>query len=293
MLAKWEMQIASLACVLLQALSAGPAAGQTQLTYRAKQGDVLQYEIVQRIAIKETKGKELGMNEDRLNVAWSVTAIDESGKATVKFRITRLQKLQEWEGKRVAWDTNDKKSIEALGKGDRPIPGLMDWFTVTFDKRGQMADLRMPPDFEREIQEGAKIWKGLLSEQEVIRDTVNNIKNSVNPIDLVFPVDSVSKSGTWKSEKSLPLVPVKQHNTFALAEPVLQNGKSLDKIMLKITSELDSKQSPFKIDVKGEGYILFDNVAGRLVEAHVVTEANDSANPSDPRVITTTTVKLR
>jgi hypothetical protein len=247
---------AAVTLMLFPALGGGRAMAQTQLGYRAKVGDRLKYEIQEQMVFGA--GKSKFTMDSKLNVEWSVEAIDDAGKATVKFRTTRVRFTSDsTEGQKENFDTDDEKTLPAEIKKD--LPALMDWFTVTVDKRGQMTNLKIPANFEK-----VRLAKNDLNQNEVARQ----IKESVNPPNLVFPAEPVTKGTSWKTEATLPLglQEDKCENVFTLQDPVQQAGKALDKILVKV-AKTETKTK--KTETIGDGFILFDNSAGQLVEARL------------------------
>src|SRR5205823_3171851 len=97
----------------------------------------------------------------------------------------------------------------------------------------------------------------------------DNFKDMISGI--VFPTESVAKGRSWthKTESKTPAGKTFAENVYTPEGTVVQDGVTLEKISLKPTIKVEADpNAQMKVkSITANGYTLFDNKAGRVVES--------------------------
>jgi len=257
---------------LVVAVAAGPAQAQTKLRYKLKEGDKLDYVMDQKMKMSmSVGGKDIDMKiNQQMEMTWNVASVDSEGNAKVKMKIGRMKMSMDGPMGNVDIDSKDDKQPDdpvgmILGQVVSAIAGMEMDFTLS--PSGKMTDAKIPEAVLKKLKNLPGADAGgignMLSE--------DNLKNMVQG-NLTFPEDAVEKGATWeqKQEVKLPFGKMSGKMKYTYQGEETKGNKALEKIGYKTNFALEADpKAPFQINLKGQdgqGKILFDNKAGRLIE---------------------------
>jgi hypothetical protein len=295
---------ARVACLgLLLATLAAPAQAQTTLRYKFKDGDQLNYEMVQKMAMKmNVQGMEVAMDMNQtITMSWNVLTVDKDGNAKMNQKIERVRFTMEGGpiGK-VEYDSKEGKAPEGpIGQVLAPIFGALagSEIALTMDPMGHMKDIKVPEKLVKALKDVPGAGAGfsdMFSEE--------GLKNMLNQGGLVLPAEPVTKGKTWnqKLEVKMPFGKMMVDNVYTYEGPVTKDGRQLEQVSLKPSVKMDADpnaQVAMKLkgqDAKGTAY--FDNAAGRLVELNMTQnmdmEISAGGQNINQKVLQTVTMKL-
>jgi hypothetical protein len=269
-----KTMVGSLMALLVIGTFPHSAQAQTVLRFRFKAGETVKYDHISQMRIKvkdpANDGKDVEVTfEGSAQLALVVKSVDKAGKAEVKCQMLRVAAtVDDGMGNKQTIDTddpktfkddNDKKQFEALCQG----------FTVTIDGLGNVSGVKLPPNLEKALKQS--IFVGILGGAE-------QIKILANPLGLLFPTDAIAKGASLNGQ---PLeaqmengVKLLQVNTFSYEGQFQAGGKTLEKFTVNQAGRivLDPKRADElkpKIEGGGQGFAIFDNTLGRLLEARM------------------------
>jgi hypothetical protein len=276
---------------------AGPQApAQTTLRYKFKEKDKLQYVLDQdTITTVSAKGMEA---DSRYHVIWdldlTVVKVDDAGSATVEIKITRARMFVEGPIGKAAADSDDKNEpeddVRKAMAGTVKVMAAME-LRGTMLPTGEMKNVKATAESVKAIKEltGAKKDVDLLDS-----DVARSMQFAT-----VFPTGVLAKGKTW-SDKIVTKAGYGKtifENTYTYEGPVEKDRLTLDKASIKVSVKFEpDEKAPAKTtikDVKSNGYLLFDNKAGRTIESvinqrtEMVVEAKGvSANQTIEQTLT-------
>ena len=289
---------AALAAVFL-ALAAAPAFGQTNLAYKFKKGDKLNYTLA--TTTKGTAGmpgREIKSTTiQEMELTWIVKGAAD-GKADVVQRIDQVHQKQEMPGSSFEFDSKTgKKPDGQFGKQIALLEAMVGAeISRKIDPQGETTETKLSDKLMEFIEANSAFWGG-----SFLEDTMKDMLPSM----LVLPKESIAKGKNWNKKTKLktPFGVMKLDTTFTYAGPQTRNNMMLERIDSKSAVELEPVPGTglpgltMKIkssDIKG--LIYFDNKAGRLVEStlvqKMVMESTLMGKKIDSTQEQTTTLKL-
>jgi len=251
-------------------LSAGPAHAQTKLRYKLKEGEKLEYVMDQKMKMAmSVGGKDININMNQVvDMRWTVGAVDSDGNAKVQVKFTRVKIAMDGPMGNVEIDSADDKRPDdpvgmILGQVVQAISGMEMDFTLT--PTGKIQDVKIPEAALKKLQNlpGADQIGSMF--------TGDNLKNMVQG-NLSFPEEAVEKGKSWdqKQDVKMPFGKLSGNMKYTYQGEEKRDRRALEKIAYKTSLKLEpSQDSPFKLTMKaqdGQGKVLFDNAAGRLIE---------------------------
>ncbi len=252
------------------ALTAGSLHAQTTLRFKFKDGDKLAYVLDQKMKMStNVGGKDIQMHMDQsMTMDWQVLKVDSSGNAQVKMDFTGVKMVMDGPMGKVVVDSKDAKQPDdpvgkILAQVVSTIAGMQ--MTFTIDPTGHIKDVKVPDAVKTKLKNmpGAQAMGDLFSDEGLKKMAQGGV---------VLPTEAVTKGKMWtqKADMKLPVGEIKGDIQFTYDGPVDKDGKKLEKIALKPNIKMEAgPNAPFQMKMKdqtGEGYVYFDNAAGRLAE---------------------------
>jgi hypothetical protein len=275
---------ALLAATFLAALGS-TASAQTTLQYRFKKGEKLNFDVKQEMLMKMpvpgNPGQEVKMTMDmNMVLTWTIESVDDAGKAKIKVKQGfkgMSMVVDDGMGNETKMDLKD--ILQQGGVDEKTVMDAMEAeYSATINAQGEISDVKVPEALE-------KLGKDALGPLANLQGMMGgSASQALNPAGLVFPKTPLAKGGNWKGtplDMAIPgLMKITQTKEFTLEAPVKQGSTKLEKIRAKDEMKfgIDAKAFADKINIedvkfqgsgKSEGYLLFDNVAGRLHETHM------------------------
>ena len=255
--------------IVVLAFTAAPTPAQTTLRYKFKEGDKLHYVLDQDMTTTiGIKGKE---TDTRLHVIWdlewAVLKVDGGGSGTVEIKIARARMLLDGPAGKAAADSDDKNEPDnALRKTMAASVKVMAAMELrgTILPTGEMKNVRATEETLKAMKDlgGAKTQDDLLNS-----DMARSMQFAT-----AFPSDAIAKGKTWakKIETKAGFGKTITENTSTYEGPIEKDGLMLEKVSLKLAMKIEPDAKPaIKAeikDLKSNGYLLFDNKAGRLID---------------------------
>jgi Family of unknown function (DUF6263) len=286
-------------------LAQAPAQAQTTLRYKFKVGDLLNYDMQQKMEMKMTVANmDITMDmKQHMDMSWRVVEVDKDGKARIDQKIERIRMTMDGPGPigKMEYDSKDGKEPEGpIGKVLGPVFNALAGsnLSVTMDSRGEISDVKLPEKLSEALKKLAGAGPGLGD-----MFSPEGLKRMINQGGLVLPKEPVNKGSTWtqKMDNKMPFGTMKVTNTMVYDGTTSEGGKTLEKISVKpvIAMEPDPN-APIALKIKGsdsKGTALFDNARGRLAEMNIVQnmqmEVNAGGMDIAQNIRTTTILKLR
>jgi hypothetical protein len=288
-----------LAAVVL-CLGAPPAQAQTTLRYKFKLGDMLNYELQQKMEMKMSlAGNDIAINmNQQIGMTWKVLKMSSGDKVQVLQKIESIRMTMDTPMGKVEYDSKNGKEPEGpIGKALGPVFNALagSEFTVTMDTRGEISDVEVPAKLLAVLKDKLGAVPGL---GEMF--SADNLKHMINQGGLVLAKGPVTKGDTWTQNMNtkMPFGTMKVTNTMTYEGPAAGGQQ---KIAMSPVVSLDADpNSPVTIKMKGgtgKGEAVFDNAAGRVVEVNITQnmqmEISASGQDITQNIRTTTVLKLK
>jgi hypothetical protein len=255
------------------ALAAAPAPEATSLRYRFKEGEKLNYVMVQKqeITMNVNGADTTFKSTQTIYFTWTINAVDKDGAAKISQRIDRARmSMDAGQGGVIDFDTKDGKEPDnPAGAVIVPILKAMAGsdFTLTMSTRGEISDVVLPKKVLDALQNLGTAGGAF---------TPDTLKQMPNQGSLVLPKDAVKKGDSWndKLEVKADLVGKMVVDTKATYEgETTKDGKKLHSITLKPTMTIEAPaNAAAKITLKDQnnkGAASFDGDKGRLVDSNL------------------------
>jgi hypothetical protein len=246
----------ALAVVLFMVPRAG---AQTELRFKFKAGDKLAYTTEQKGAVKTDFGGKQTDSTSNLTVDWTIDVVSVAdGKAVLTYKIDRLRSAYDFSGVKTTVDTDDEKTIKS-DDDKAAFKSLKEkGVKLTINTLGQVDKFELPPEMLAQIKKD----EGSLPIDELVRQMFT-------PVLVVFPKEGVKKGQNWKSKPAEAMIGVskiKMEIAFTYDGTVERDARPLEKIAVKVSSLLEKDEKADKVEITGDGMVLFDNAAGRIAE---------------------------
>jgi len=253
---------------LLLVLAASPSHGAELLRWKFKQGETIDYTMIQQMKMTMTiMGQNVETNmTQHLDMTWTVDKVADDGNATLTQKITRMKMIMEGpQFGKVEVDSEKpgggnpftdamKKVIDSLVGGE---------FTVTMTPQGQVKDMKLSDTMKQALQAaGGGKMPGGFSE--------DTFKQMTTQAGAFFPKKNVSKGESWsqKTDTDMPFGKMKAVSKLTYLGTESKNGATMAKLKLEPSFTLEPKpNSPFKVkmtDKGGKGTVYFDAAEGKL-----------------------------
>jgi hypothetical protein len=247
-----------------------PAAAQTTLRYKFKEGETLKYAMDQKMKMTmNIMGKAIEMNMDQTaDMTWKIESVDSEGNAKLAIKFGRTKMSMDTPMGKVQVDSDDtNEPDDPLGKILHGVIKGMSGMAVTgkISTRGEITDIEMPEKVLKQLKNipGADQLGDMFSP--------DGLKRMMGQSGLVLPKEAVAKGDNWKNkvDMKLPFGKIVVQFDYTYDGP----KEGLEKVALKPKMTLEpAPNSPFAITLKnqeGTGQALFDNATGRLRELTV------------------------
>jgi hypothetical protein len=277
--------LTAISVVILLFVSAGPAEAQAQLRWKFKAGDKVAYTTESKSSIKSL-GQELEM---QMTVDWTlhVVCVGADSKAALVCKLDRFR-MTDADGKLI--DSADDKTITREDDKVSTKAMMNKGISLTMDALGQLENVQLPAEL---VEQNKKTMYPPTPEQLLLQLFM--------PVRLVLPNEAVAKAKEWKSspfDASLGATKAKMELAFTSQGTVKRDGKSLEKIGIKAAVTTDKTDDKGKTEGEGEGTVLFDAAAGRVVEQTLQAITKSSFDSGNGVTLTMTlretkTLKLR
>ena len=257
--------------MILAVASTAPA--QTTLRYKYAKGDSNTYELTQNMKMAQNVGgNNIGTTmKQTMVMTTTVQEILPNGNAKVETKFDHVRMEMDMPGLgNVVLDSKD----ENPGAGN-PIGAVMGGmiktlakvqFVATMTPLGETVDFKMPKELidEFKAMPGGAQMGDMFSEQ--------GIKNMMGASGLVLPKNPINKGEGWNQKVStkMPMGKMDADMKYTFQGSDTSAGKSLEKFgfvpNVKIAADENAAVNIQLDSQKGEGTVLFDNAAGRVVE---------------------------
>jgi hypothetical protein len=270
-------------------LAARPAQAQTTLRYQFKAGDKIPYTMEQKASIKtDVAGKQSNLQiQLTVDWTWHVTAVGNDGKAEVTYKVDRMRSVtDDGGGHKMSVDSDDDKTMTT--PQDKAAFKVMKdkGITMNVDPLGRVDNVQFPPELLEQFRQNKDV-----PVDELVRQLFM-------PVALVLPKEAVNKGQGWHAkpfEGNVGVGRLTIQTAFTDQGLVQQGGKTLEQIAVKPTlsvEKADAKQGE-KVESQGEGTILFDNGAGRIVATSLTLNAATSLDAGNGMTVKMTTRETR
>jgi hypothetical protein len=301
----WIVLAASIVTALAVRMASAQEAGKI-FRWKLKPGETLKFcmaqDMAQNIHMGDGKPATAITTKMTMDMAWKVDTVDDKGMITLDQLIERIQmKVQSAQGVIMEYDSASGKEPEGMTKMIAPMFDAMlkKPFRTTFSSRGELKKVKLPQGMLEGLNKSTGGQMGsLLSE-----DTMKQFGMMS-----VFPEGTVKPGQTWTQETNIK-VPVIGNQvvktTFRYDGPEARDGKTLDKISVTQSMKSegkkpagegkeDEKKGMFGFNgTEGKGVLLFDNVAGRLVEVKMDMKMKLDMNVMGQKVTQDMDMKMR
>jgi hypothetical protein len=260
--------------LILCAAATTPAAAQTTLRYKFKEGETLNYAMDQKMKMTTgVMGKNIDMNMDQnATMSWKIDSVDSEGNAKITITFGRMKMSMDTPMGKIEVDSQDTDGPDdPVGKALFGVVKAMAGMTVngTISPRGEISDVKVPEKVAKQLANlpGAEQMGDMFSPE--------GLKRMMGQSGLVLPKEAVSKGEKWshKIDMKLPFGKIDAEFNYTYEGPTEKSGRNLEKIALKPKLSIDpDPNAPFAMKMKsqkGDGHALFDNQAGRLAEVAI------------------------
>jgi hypothetical protein len=260
--------------LIVCAAAATPAAAQTTLRYKFKEGDSLNYAMDQKMKMTTSvMGKNIDMNMDQnATMTWKIDSVDSEGNAKITITFGRMKMSMDTPMGKIEVDSQDTDGPDdPIGKALFGVVKAMAGMTVNgkINPLGEVSDVQVPEKVAKQLANlpGAEQMGDMFSPE--------GLKRMMGQSGLVLPKQAVGKGEKWnhKLDMKLPFGKINAEFNYVYDGPTEKSGRTLEKIGLKPRMSIDpDPNAPFAMKMKsqeGGGHALFDNKAGRLTEVVV------------------------
>jgi hypothetical protein len=282
----------SLAVAAAVLVCAAPAAAQTTLRYKFREGEKLDYAIENKMTMK-VANLEMGV-EQNMDMTWKILSVDSDGKAKISQKLTRIRFSMDTPMGKVVYDSKDGKAPEGpIGQAIEPVFKALAAleYQLTMDARGEISDVKIPEKF-LEMMKGPQL-PGL---GEMF--TEEGLKRMMAQSVLPLPKDAVVKGKNWPQKMSFkaPFGEMKMDNTYTYESQVQKGGKRLEHISMKpsLSIEPDPNVPGMKLKSgEGKGAAYFDAEAGRLIEMNMIQNMTLEVAGQSMQMVQNVVMKLK
>jgi hypothetical protein len=254
-----------------------PGFSQTTLAAKFQKGDVEKLRKTftrKQVFVSGERNDPFTLLEETIDMDVICDDVDDQGTAALRQRIVRVKvfgkELQSPTGKVMEFQYDstippgDNPLLSKIDKSIRPMIGS-EWL-MKCDPQGQVSDISIPPQVLDGIKEGG--FAGKLFYEE-------GLHRIAEETGFHFPKSPVKPGDEWKSSvaSDSPLGKLVEQRTFEVGEPGKKPEVTEINVRIGLTIE-PNPNSKLPVQVKlldgdGEGKILFDQAAGKLLETRL------------------------
>jgi hypothetical protein len=285
-------------CLAVAALlaHAAPAAAQTTLRYKFRDGQTLNYVVDMKMAMKiKADCKEVDMTMVMsMDLSQRTAAVNRDGTARIVTRVTRIGFKADFLGQKLEYDTNDGKLPDAPGAEALAVLKeiTLHDITETQDTRGQTTDLKIPDKLVEALKKADGGGGQIFSEADLKKLTEQAVAQ--------LPQGAVSRGDRWTQKLTATKtgeLEMAMDNVSTYEGPVTRDGKNLEHISLKPTITVKpgpNAPADLKVkDITAKGAMYFDNVAGRLHSSDLTMDMDIEAPQVSMRMNIVMGMKLK
>jgi hypothetical protein len=265
--ARKPIALAGLCVAILHLAMSQPATAATQFSYRWQVGQELRYRLTSKTEISSDAGTQIVTYKLRqdIDVTLQVKAVDQQGVATIDHLIERIRLKVELPFPASKTIEYDSKQAASQQPGSQSQFSLLDALagqivTMRFDAQGNSSDIKLP----------AAVQKILAQEKSTLPMSSDDFLQ--NLLQLMVPLSKkpVAVGGIWNTTRTskMPL------GTLKVQQQLQYQGQTADQLeQIDITPQLQldfNKETQLELipdSQAGSGKILFDSVAGRLIQS--------------------------
>jgi hypothetical protein len=262
--------------------AAGAAEGKL-LRWKFAPGQTLHYLMTQDMTSNVRAGEGAAMKlttNMNMDMILKVEAVDPKGVASLSQTIDRIQmKLQSPQGVMLDYDSASGKEPEGMARMLEPFFSgvLKKPFKMKMTPRGEVIEMKPPQGFLEGVNKmvGGDAMGGLFSEESMTKMSAFGS----------CPEEPVTPGKTWsrKVTTKVPVLgPMTVETLFRYVGTEDRGGRTLEKIaatMQMKTQDKQEKQEKPAAGMKGiesDGFLYFDNEAGRMAETQAKIKMNIS-----------------
>lgn len=260
----------ALSVLVIVAVAAPAARGDTTLRYKFKEGEKLVYRTELKSSMTmSVMGQEVTTEfTQSYDQIFTIKSVDKDGKAQFECKFDNFKLVVDAPAPfgRMEFDAKAGKKPEGI-LADIIVPYceavVAADFPGTINAQGEVSDIKVPEAAAKKLKSAAAA--GVLG-QAFNEDSLKTL--ITQPI-AVFPRDAVAKGKTWNhsTEVKVGNSKMKTDTAYAYDGTTRREGKELDQLNIKIKIAFESDEIKMKVTGQdGKGTILFDNSAGRMVE---------------------------
>lgn len=263
--------------VLLLALTHAGVSAES-LRWRFGEGDVLRYEVEQQTATTmRAPHSETQMRiSQRALLHWEVQSVDESGNATLRQHVRRVElRIVDPTGGEVTYDTDADDPPEGLAAMLAPYVDALVEHPITFvaSAQGAVSEVELPEPLLSAVR-NAPNWSLVGSPEDAL---IQLIQAALLPM----PPEEVESGAEWQNTRKLPL-PMLSTGRLETTFKYVGQGDTVDTPLAVIRPRWSLKGSSgdrFALEISdAAGQYKFDTDSGRLHSAdlrlHVSLDAD-------------------
>ena len=260
------------AAVVLGALIAPDARAQALLRWHFREGESLKYVLDQSTKVHISMNQQTYENvlKQVIDSSWKVKSVAD-GTAEIAQSFDRIRTSIDAPGTQINYDSKDGKIPEgpfgALGQIMSALAGAE--ITFKMNPRGEVSDVSLPA----KVIDAIKTMPGAAAAGPMF--TEEGIKKLITQSTLTLPEEASNPGEEWPrtAEVQAPnLGSMVLTHTFTYKGPEIQDGVTLERIDLKIETEIKPEGDAPKLNVKEQkstGFYLFDNNKGHLEQSNI------------------------
>ncbi len=262
-----RVALAGLLVAILNLAMSQPAAAATQFSYRWHVGQELRYRLTSKTEISSDAGTQIVTYKLRqdVDVTLQVKDVDQHGVATIDHLIERIRLKVELPfpaSKTIDYDSKQAANQQPGSRSQFPLLDALagEIVTMTVDPQGHCSEIKLPAAAQKTLA------------QDKIPLSMSPDDFLQNLLQLLVPLSQkpVSVGGTWNSTRTskIPL------GSLEVRQQLQYRGQTADQLeQIDVTSQLQldfNKETQLELipdSQEGSGKILFDSVAGRLIQS--------------------------
>ncbi len=266
------------AIALASAAAEVRAAGEKTLRWKFTKGEKAQYQMTQEmVMVMSVAGQKIQTKMTQvIDANWFVESVDDDGTAEMTQTMERVRmKMGGAPGADIDYDSDAAEPPKGL-VADMIVPVFKAMvkkpFQMKMSARGQVTDVKPPEGMVEALKAPALAQMGDMFSDE-------NLKQMMGGSGLVFPVEPVKEGTAWQETMELKNAVIgtsKITKDYTYLGEEERDGRPLEKIDAKVETKFggqENAQAKVEItDQESEGTLLFDDQAGRLVDAKVTTK---------------------
>lgn len=280
MLLRSQLRIA--VCMALALVAVGAAEAATDLKWKFKEGDKLNYALQQKADILiDANGVEFDIKVSQvMDLTWDVKSVGSDGTVDLTQTVDRVQlKMSTPFTGEFAYDSKDPDNApqgEIWERMGGPIKALVGGqFQIKLKPNGKVEEIKLPEKLVELLgQQGGGGAQSMMMGGGLFTESA--IKQIIEQSILTLPEEGVANGATWNKKIENKLGPIgtqKFDTTLTYEGAESRDGLELAKIATK-TEMTFEPNADSDVDVEmevteqeGAGSILFDTKAGRVIES--------------------------